>query len=114
MKHYFRLLTTAVSLLFSVLAEAQESKFRLREFAPKYKVDTFYLHAQGLSKKELNRTSIEGVKSFYFDETSAVLTVQYNERVVDLDTIKNLFKSRAESYSPRRRPERANEKAASL
>ena len=53
MKHYFRLLTTAVTLLFSVLSEAQESKLRLREFAPKYKVDTFYLQAQGVSKKRI-------------------------------------------------------------
>ena len=66
MKHYFRLLTTAVTLLFSVLSEAQESKLRLREFAPKYKVDTFYLHAQGLSKKRAEQNQHRRRKVFLF------------------------------------------------
>ncbi|MEI6948584.1 hypothetical protein V9K67_15425 [Paraflavisolibacter sp. H34] len=83
----------ALGLLLSLLCQAQDTKRSLRNFTPIFTIDTF--EARGAASM-MKRTVIrvlgqQGIKSAYWDEDSALVTVQYNPKIVALSAIKTWF-----------------------
>jgi hypothetical protein len=83
-----------LSCLFleTAVANAQDSKFMFREF-PNYTVDTFHIMGNPVIVKRgvITIQLQEGIKSAYWDETDAILTIQYDDKEVRLRDIKNYF-----------------------
>ena len=71
----------------------QDAKAGLRDFTPKYRIDTFSINGETsyLKKRVIQLQNAEGIRSAYWDEGSAVLTVQYNNRVVGPAAIREFF-----------------------
>ena len=71
----------------------QDSKAHLRDFTPKYSIDTFSINGETsyLKKRVIQFQKAAGIRSAYWDDASNVLTVQYNNRLVQLSSIKNFF-----------------------
>jgi hypothetical protein len=85
-----------VALLgIATIARAQEGKLHLRDFTPKYTIDTFQVRGESASLKRsiIQTLRREGIKSAYWDEASALLTVQYNQQIISLSSIKAWFLS---------------------
>jgi len=82
-----------VTMVISTIAQGQEAKNNLRNFTPKYAIDSFQLkgNASQLKRRVIDIQQNEGIRSAYWDDESSVLTVQYNDRLVELSAIKNFF-----------------------
>lgn len=89
------LLIALVAMALSAIAEAQDAKLHLRDFTPKYKIDTFQVKGETSSFKRrvIDAIKTKGIKSAYWDVNVAILTVQYNEKLISLSSIKSLFAS---------------------
>lgn len=83
----------ALLMLLSTMAEAQDAKLHLRDFRPKYTIDTFQLagNTSVVKRRVIDLQKAEGIKSAYWDEASAIVTVQYNQNITQLSAIKDFF-----------------------
>ena len=83
----------ALLMLLSTMAEAQDAKLHLRDFRPKYIIDTFQLvgNTSVVKRRVIDLQQAEGIKSAYWDETSSIATVQYNHNIIQLSAIKDFF-----------------------
>ena len=77
----------------SPMVFGQEAKIHLRDFTPKYKIDTFQIQGNPhvIKNRVIKAQDINGVKSSFWDDASNTLTVQYNNRLIPLDQIKDFF-----------------------
>ena len=77
----------------STIVFGQEAKIHLRDFTPKYKIDTFQLQGNPhvIKNRVIKAQQIDGVKSSFWDDASNTITVQYNHRLIPLDRIKDFF-----------------------
>lgn len=68
---------------------AQDAKLHIRDFTPLYTVSSFkVLGTCGLcTKRILNAVKVDGVKSAFWDKEDQELTVQYNDRKINLKQI---------------------------
>lgn len=80
-------------MAISTLAQGQEAKRSLRDFTPKYTIDTFELKGREseLRRRVIHLQQTEGIKSAYWDNESSILTVQYNSKLIELSAIKSFF-----------------------
>lgn len=80
-------------MAISSLAQGQDGKIHLRDFTPKYTIDTFQIKgdADHLKIRGITIQQAEAVKSAYWDADTKILTVQYNRKLVKLSAIKNFF-----------------------
>lgn len=87
-----KLLITGV-MVISTSANSQEAKAHLRDFTPKYQIDTFQIEGdiKLLKRRVIESQKAEGIKSAYWDDASHILTVQYNSRLLNLPIIKSFF-----------------------
>jgi len=82
---------TAYFLVMNV-ASAQDGKFILKDF-PNFTVDTFHIMGNPVMVKRgvIFIQLQDGIKSAYWDETDAIRTIQYDDKLVRLRDIKNYF-----------------------
>jgi hypothetical protein len=87
------ILLVAITTAITTIARGQNAKEHLRDFTAKYTVDTFQVNGEAsyLKRRVILFQKAEGVKSAYWDDDSNVLTVQYDDRLVQLSAIKNFF-----------------------
>jgi thiamine phosphate synthase YjbQ (UPF0047 family) len=73
-------------------ASAQDAKFMFKDF-PSFTIDTFHIMGNPIMVKRgvISIQLQEGIKSAYWDETDAILTIQYDDKMVRLRDIKNFF-----------------------
>ncbi|MGZ3846509.1 MAG: hypothetical protein ACXVBH_10665 [Flavisolibacter sp.] len=83
---------TLCFLLSVGISNAQDYKSLLRDF-PNYTVDTFHIMGNPVMVKRgvIAIQMRDGIKSAYWDETNAILTIQYDDKMVRLRDIKNYF-----------------------
>ena len=76
-----------------IVAHGQEAKLHLRDFTPKYLIDTFELKGDSilLKRRSLQFQLEEGIKSAFWDSDSHLLTVQYNNKLIQVWSIKYYF-----------------------
>ena len=81
-----------VFILSAGISNAQDYKSLLRDF-PNYTVDTFHIMGNPVMVKRgvIAIQMRDGIKSAYWDETNAILTIQYDDRLVRLREIKDYF-----------------------
>jgi len=86
--------TTLVLILSIGISNAQDYKSLLRDF-PNYTVDTLHILGNPVMVKRsvIAIQMRDGIKSAYWDETNAILTIQYDDKEVRLRDIKNYFYS---------------------
>jgi hypothetical protein len=91
MKKPIILIASLMAMVF--VAHGQESKLHLRDFTPKYIIDTFKLQGDPISLKRrvIIFQQAEGIKSAFWDSDSHLLTVQYNNKLIKLSSIKYFF-----------------------
>jgi hypothetical protein len=82
----------AAYLLAMNIANAQDAKFIFKDF-PNFTIDTFHIMGNPVMVKRgvISIQLQEGIKSAYWDETDAILTIQYDDKTVRLRDIKNFF-----------------------
>ena len=75
------------------IAYGQDAKAHLRDFTPKYNIDTFSINGEAsyLKRRVIQFQNAAGIRSAYWDDASSVMTVQYNNKLVQLNAIKNFF-----------------------
>lgn len=80
-------------MTISSLAQGQESKIHLRDFTPRYTIDTLQIegNASNLKRRVIAIQQTEAVRSAYWDADTKILTVQYNSKLVQLSAIKNFL-----------------------
>lgn len=80
-------------MTISSLAQAQETKIHLRDFTPRYTIDTLLIegNASYLKRRVIAIQQTEAVRSAYWDADTKILTVQYNSKLVQFSAIKNFF-----------------------
>ena len=78
------------------LAYGQQTKYHLRDFSPKYSMDTFTLDGDPsfLIRRVIAFQRTGSIKSAFWDEDSHILTVQYDNKVICLAQIKDWFHCR--------------------
>ena len=87
------LVSLALVFILSIqLSNAQDYKSLLRDF-PNYTVDTFHIMGNPVMVKRgvIAIQMRDGIKSAYWDETNAILTIQYDDKLVRLREIKDYF-----------------------
>lgn len=91
MKKLIILITSFMAIVF--VARGQEAKLHLRDFTPKYIIDTFELKGDPvlLKRRVIIFQQAEGIKSAFWDSESHLLTVQYNNKLIRLSSIKDFF-----------------------
>jgi hypothetical protein len=79
--------------IWSTFAEAQDAKRQLRDFTPKYTIDTFLLTGEPASMKRrvIEMLQVKGIRSAFWDDGSNIATVQYDSKLLKLSFIKILF-----------------------
>lgn len=77
----------------TTIAYGQDAKAQLRDFTPKYNIDTFSINGEVsyLKRRVIQFQNAAGIRSAYWDDASSVMTVQYNNKLVQLNAIKNFF-----------------------
>jgi hypothetical protein len=87
------ILLVAMTTAVTTIARGQNAKEHLRDFTPKYTIDTFQINGEAsyLKRRVILFQKAEGIISAYWDDDSNVLTVQYNGRLVQPPAIKNFF-----------------------
>ena len=80
-------------MTISSLAQGQESKIHLRDFTPRYTLDTLQIegNASYLKRRVIAIQQTEAVRSAYWDADTKILTVQYNSKLVQLSAIQNFL-----------------------
>ena len=87
------IVSLTLGLLLSVgIANAQDYKSLLKDF-PNFTIDTFHIIGNPVMVKRgvISIQLRDGIKSAYWDETDAVLTIQYDDKMIRLRDIKNFF-----------------------
>lgn len=87
------ILSIAIITAMTTIAFGQDAKAHLRDFTPKYTIDTLQLNGEAsyLKRRVILFQKAEGVRSAYWDDDSNILTVQYDNKLVQLSAIKNFF-----------------------
>lgn len=87
------ILSIAIITAMTTIAFGQDAKAHLRDFTPKYTIDTLQLNGEAsyLKRRVILFQKAEGVRSAYWDDDSNILTVQYDDKLVQLSAIKNFF-----------------------
>ena len=77
----------------TTIGYGQGAKAQLRDFTPKYSIDTFSINGETsyLKKRVIQFQNAAGIRSAYWDDASRIMTVQYNNKLVQLNSIKNFF-----------------------
>lgn len=77
----------------TTIAYGQDAKAHLRDFTPKYSIDTFSINGETsyVKRRVIQFQYASGIRSAYWDDASSILTVQYNNKFVQLNAIKNFF-----------------------
>lgn len=83
----------AFPLAMTTFAYGQDAKAQLRDFTPKYSIDTFSINGETnyLKRRVIQFQNSSGIRSAYWDDASNVMTVQYSNKLVQLASIKNFF-----------------------
>jgi hypothetical protein len=83
----------AVLLAVTTAARGQEAKLHLRDFTPRYMIDTLLVKGEPSPLKRLviKLLQVRGIKSAYLEEGSGLLTVQYNDNLIQLASIRAYF-----------------------
>lgn len=91
MKKLIILIAGFMAIVF--VAHGQEAKLHLRDFTSKYIIDTFELKGDSilLKRRVIIFQQAEGIKSAFWDSESHLLTVQYNNKLIRLSSIKEFF-----------------------
>lgn len=76
-------------------AHGQEAKIHLREFTPRYVIEMLPVTGDAflLKRRVIDFLQTEGVRAAYWDEASNILTVQYDNKLIQLPTIRSFFLS---------------------
>lgn len=108
MKQRLLLLTAVLVLTVTTHIHAQDAKLRLRDFTPKYRIDTFQVNGEPtvIKRKVIDAVEIKGIKSAFWQEDSRFLTVQYDSKIISLDKIKTVFAHQLENDKAGSTPER--------
>lgn len=87
------ILIIALIPAITTFAYGQDAKAQLRDFTPKYTIDTFSINGETsyLKRRVIQFQNSAGIRSAYWDDASNVMTVQYNNKLVQLASIKNFF-----------------------
>jgi hypothetical protein len=82
-------------LVLSTQSQAQDAKRQLRDFSPKYTIDTFHVagESSSLKRKVIQMLLVNGIRSAFWDNESGIATVQYDNKLIKLPMIKKLFTS---------------------
>ena len=77
----------------TTIAYGQDAKAHLRDFTPKYSIDTFSINGETnyLKRRVIQFQNAAGIRSAYWDDASSIMTVQYNNKLVQLNAIKYFF-----------------------
>jgi copper chaperone CopZ len=83
----------ALLLLLSTNLFSQNAKLRIRDFTPRYTISSFnVLGTCGLcTNRILHAMKVDGVKSAFWDLEDQQLTVQFDNRKVDLEQLSRLL-----------------------
>lgn len=85
----------ATLLVLSTQSQAQDAKRQLRDFTPKYTIDTFHVagESSSLKRRVIQMLQVKGIRSAFWDNESGIATVQYDNKLIKLSLIKKLFTS---------------------
>ena len=85
----------AALLVLSTQSQAQDAKRQLRDFTPKYTIDTFHVagESSSLKRRVIQMLQVNGIRSAFWDNESRIATVQYDNKLIRLSLIKKLFTS---------------------
>ena len=77
----------------TTITYGQGAKAQLRDFTPKYSIDTFSINGEAsyLKRRIIQFQNAAGIRSAYWDDAANMMTVQYNNKLVQLNAIKNFF-----------------------
>ena len=91
MKKLILLIASFMAMVF--VAHGQEAKLHLRDFFPKYITDTFEFKGDPIfwKRRVIIFQQAEGIKSAFWDSESHLLNVQYNNKLIELSSIKGFF-----------------------
>lgn len=85
----------AALFVLSTQSQAQDAKRQLRDFTPKYTIDTFHVagESSSLKRRVIQMLQVNGIRSAFWDNESSITTVQYDNKLIKLSLIKKLFTS---------------------